>query len=147
MQVMPATARWTANKLGIPYAPSMINNLETNVQLGTGYLKLVLDDFQGSYPMATAAYNAGPNRPRSWRNGPVMEGAAWAESVPFGETRDYIKKVLANSTNYAILLTGQPQSLRDRLGQVGPLLPGASDLSRELPSGTVRVIESEDGGA
>ena len=147
MQVMPATARWTANKLGISYAPSMINNLETNVQLGTGYLKLVLDDFQGSYPMATAAYNAGPSRPRSWRNGPVMEGAAWAESIPFGETRDYIKKVLANSTNYAILLTGQPQSLRERLGQVGPLLPGVSDLSRELPSGTVRVIESEDGGA
>ena len=76
-----------------------------------------------------------------------MEGAAWAESIPVGETRDYIKKVLANSTNYAILLTGQPQSLRERLGQVGPLLPGVSDLSRELPSGTVRVIESEDGGA
>ena len=55
--------------------------------------------------------------------------------------------MLANSTNYAILLTGQPQSLRERLGQVGPLLPGVSDLSRELPSGTVRVIESEDGGA
>jgi soluble lytic murein transglycosylase len=50
----------------------------------------------------------------------VMEGAAWAENVPFQETRDYVKKVLSNTTLYAALLTGQPQSLKQRLGQVGP---------------------------
>jgi soluble lytic murein transglycosylase len=49
-----------------------------------------------------------------------MEGAAWAENVPFQETRDYVKKVLANTTLYAALITGQPQSLKQRLGLVGP---------------------------
>lgn len=133
MQVMPATARWTARKLGIPYSAGMLHDLDTNIEIGTGYLKLVLDDFGGSYPLAAAAYNAGPNRPRAWRNGPVIEGAAWAENIPFGETRDYVKKVLANTVNYAVLLTGQPQSLLQRLGQVGPLLPGVADAATELP--------------
>ena len=140
MQVMPATARYTARKLGIPYEPSMLADLDTNVRLGTGYLKLVQDDFGGSLPMAAAAYNAGPNRPRAWRNGPMLEGAIWAENIPFGETRDYVKKVLSNTVNYAILLTGQPQSLRSRLGQVGPLAPGLPDMARDLPSSAVRQI-------
>jgi hypothetical protein len=71
-------------------------------------------------PLAAAAYNAGPGRPRNWRNGPVMDAAIWAENVPFSETRDYVKKVLSNTTNYAAILTGQPQSLKARLGTVGP---------------------------
>ena len=86
----------------------------------------MLDDFDGSMPLAAAAYNAGPGRPRSWRNGPVMEAAIWAENVPFNETRDYVKKVLANTTNYAAMLTGQPQSLKARLGRVGPRDAGAA---------------------
>ena len=52
----------------------------------------------------------------------MLEGAIWAENIPFGETRDYVQKVLANTTNYAVVLGGQPQSLLARLGQVGPLL-------------------------
>lgn len=121
MQVMPATARWTARKLGMNnFTPSQLTDRDTNIAIGTGYLKLVLDDFAGSMPMAAAAYNAGPSRPRAWRNGPVMEGAAWAENIPFTETRDYVKKVLANTTFYAAMLTGQPQSLKARLGTVGP---------------------------
>src|SRR5690606_5208060 len=64
MQVMPATARWTARKIGLKYSPSMLSDPETNLKLGTGYLKLVLDDFEGSQAMAAAAYNAGPGRPR-----------------------------------------------------------------------------------
>lgn len=139
MQVMPATARYTARKLGIPYDGSL-NDLDTNVRIGTGYLKLALDDFEGSYPLAAAAYNAGPNRPRSWRNGPTMEGAVFAENIPFGETRDYVKKVLANTVNYALTLTGRPQSLLSRLGQVGPLAAGLADPARELPSPEVREI-------
>src|SRR5690606_25993731 len=84
MQVMPATARWTARKLGMDgFQPSQLNDRDTNIAIGTGYLKLVLDDFAGSMPMAAAAYNAGPGRPRAWREGPVMEAAAWAENVPF----------------------------------------------------------------
>jgi hypothetical protein len=75
MQVMPATARWTAKKIGLDnFTPNQINDRDTNIAIGTGYLKLVLDDFAGSMPLAAAAYNAGPGRPRSWRNGPILEG-------------------------------------------------------------------------
>jgi soluble lytic murein transglycosylase len=104
-----------------------------NVAIGTGYLKLVLDDFGGSMPMAAAAYNAGPGRPRVWRNGPVLEAAIWAEAIPFLETRDYVKKVLANTTNYAAVLTGQPQSLKARLGSVGPKPVNAVESYPDLP--------------
>ena len=134
MQVMPATARWTAKKIGLPgFTPDQLADRETNITIGTGYLKLVLDDFAGSMPMAAAAYNAGPGRPRVWRNGPVLEAAIWAENVPFTETRDYVKKVLSNTTNYAALLTGQPQSLKARLGQVGPLDANTVELIKDLP--------------
>jgi soluble lytic murein transglycosylase len=134
MQVMPATARWTARKLGMNgFNASQLNDRDTNIAIGTGYLKLVLDDFGGSMPLAAAAYNAGPGRPRNWRNGPVMEAAAWAENVPFGETRDYVKKVLANTTMYAAILTGQPQSLKERLGTIGPREASQPEASRDLP--------------
>jgi soluble lytic murein transglycosylase len=134
MQVMPATARWTARRIGLNgFTPDQLNDRDTNIAIGTGYLKLVLDDFGGSMPLAAAAYNAGPNRPRAWRNGPVIEAAAWAENVPFGETRDYVKKVLSNATIYAAVLSGQPQSLKSRLGQVGPRDAALPEPSRELP--------------
>jgi soluble lytic murein transglycosylase len=122
MQIMPATAKWTAKKIGLKnFQTEQLNHRDTNIAIGTTYLKLVLDNFQGSMPLAAAAYNAGPSRSRRWRNGPVLEGAIWAECVPFTETRDYVKKVLANTTLYAAILTGEPQSLKARLGKVGPI--------------------------
>ena len=134
MQVMPATARWTARRIGLNnFTPGQINDRDTNIAIGTGYLRLVLEDFTGSMPLAAAAYNAGPSRSRAWRNGPVIEGAAWAENVPFHETRDYVKKVLANTTAYAAILTGQPQSLKARLGTVGPRDPAQPEVNREIP--------------
>ena len=134
MQVMPATARWTAKKIGlVNFTPDQINNRDTNIAIGTGYLKLVLDDFAGSMPLAAAAYNAGPSRSRNWRNGPVLEAAIWAENIPFHETRDYVKKVLSNSTSYAAVLSGQPQSLRSRLGTVGPRGAGTESENKDLP--------------
>jgi soluble lytic murein transglycosylase len=134
MQVMPATAKWTAKKIGMSsFTPDQITDKEVNVAIGTGYLKLVLDDFEGSMAMAAAAYNAGPGRPRNWRNGPVLEAAIWAENVPFQETRDYVKKVLSNTTNYAAILTRQPQSLKTRLGQVGPRNSALVDVNTDLP--------------
>ena len=137
MQVMPPTAKWTAKKIGMTdFQPHHITNRDTNIAIGTGYLKLVLDDFAGSMPMAAAAYNAGPSRPRSWRGqsgGPVMEAAIWAENVPFAETRDYVKKVLSNTTNYAALISGQPQSLKTRLGMVGPREGGQLMANQDLP--------------
>jgi soluble lytic murein transglycosylase len=134
MQVMPATARWTARKIGLTdFTPGQITDRDTNIAIGTGYLRLVLDDFAGSLPLAAAAYNAGPSRPRAWRNGPILEAAIWAENVPFAETRDYVKKVLSNTTNYAAILTGQPQSLKARLGSIGPRLGSADAENKELP--------------
>ncbi|MCM2339852.1 lytic transglycosylase domain-containing protein [Rhodoferax sp.] len=136
MQVMPATARWTAKKIGMTsFQPHQITERDTNIAIGTGYLKLVLDDFAGSMPLAAAAYNAGPGRPRAWRGqpgAPVLEAAIWAENVPFSETRDYVKKVLANTTIYAAMISGQTQSLKARLGQVGPP-DGALTVNRDLP--------------
>ena len=134
MQVMPATAKWTAKKIGLTsFTPDQITDREVNVAIGTGYLKLVLDDFEGSMPLATAAYNAGPGRSRTWRNGPVLEAAIWAENIPFQETRDYVKKVLSNTTNYAAILTRQPQSLKARLGQVGPRNSPMAEVNKDLP--------------
>ena len=134
MQVMPATARWTAKKIGLDnFTANQITDRDTNIAIGTGYLKLVLDDFAGSLPMAAAAYNAGPGRPRNWRNGPLLEAAIWAENVPFNETRDYVKKVLSNTTNYAAILSGQPQSLKARLGTIGPRTGVAEPENKELP--------------
>jgi soluble lytic murein transglycosylase len=137
MQVMPATARWTAKKIGlIDFQAHQITDRDTNIAIGTGYLKLVLDSFGGSMPMAAAAYNAGPGRPRLWRGqtgSPTVEAAIWAENVPFAETRDYVKKVLSNTTSYAALLTGQPQSLKKRLGMVGPRDAGVTEINTDLP--------------
>ena len=134
MQIMPATARWTARKMGLAYTPDMITDRDTNLRIGTGYLKLVLDDFGGSQAMAAAAYNAGPGRPRRWREGPVLEVAAWAENIPFAETRDYVKKVLSNATWYSALMSGKPPALKARLGgSIGPREATATAPSIELP--------------
>jgi soluble lytic murein transglycosylase len=135
MQLMPATARWTAKQMGMAFTPQMINDREVNLQLGTFYLKRVLDDFDGSLAMATAAYNAGPGRPRRWREGgATMEPAAWAETIPFNETRDYVKKVISNSVYYAAML-GQPlPTLKARLGKpIGPRDAGAPAPDKDIP--------------
>ena len=133
MQLMPATARWTAKKVGLDFQPAQINDIDTNLRLGTSYLKMLVDDFAGSQALAAAAYNAGPGRPRRWREGPVMDAAAWAENVPFNETRDYVKKVLSNAAIYAQLL-GSGQPLPQRLGNtIGPREPGAPAPDGNLP--------------
>ena len=122
MQVMPKTAAWTAKKIGLlNFKPESLASRDVNIAIGTGYLKLVLDSFEGSMPMAAAAYNAGPSRVRRWQDGSIVEGAIWAESLPFNETRDYVKKVLANTVNYQALITSEPQSLKARLGVIGPM--------------------------
>ena len=134
MQVMPATAKWTAKKVGIPFRPEQLADSGFNMTIGTSYLKLVLDDFGGSMAMAAAAYNAGPSRPRRWREGPLLDAAIWAENIPFNETRDYVKKVLVNTTIYAQLLGSNDTSLRARLGrQIGPRTSGTDIVPTETP--------------
>jgi len=122
MQLMPSTAKYVAKKIGLDsYRPDGVADLDTNLTLGTSYLRMVLDDLDNLPVLATAAYNAGPGRPRAWRatlTRPV-EGAIFAETIPFNETRDYVKKVMSNATYYAVLITGNPQSLKARMGFVG----------------------------
>lgn len=123
MQLMPATARYVAKKIGLSgYQQEQVNDIKTNILLGTNYLKMVLADLDGSQAMATAAYNAGPGRPRSWRASlpRSVEGAIFAETIPFSETRGYVKNVLSNATYYAALFENKPQSLKERLGSVAP---------------------------
>lgn len=134
MQVMPRTAKWTAKKIGMKnFQPEQLNQHDTNIAIGIGYLKLVLDNFHSSMPMAAAAYNAGPSRPRKWRNGPLLEGAIWTECIPFNETRDYVKKVLSNATMYSAVITGEPQSLKARLGKIGPREKNDPQEDSDLP--------------
>ncbi len=134
MQVMPGTASWTAKKLGIPYTPDLITDRVTNLRIGAGYLKLVLDDLGGSQAMAAAAYNAGPSRPRRWREGAKVDAAAWVENIPFNETRDYVKKVLGNAVVYAHIIDGVPMSVRKRLGAtIGPRAASAPPPEADLP--------------
>ncbi|MFC3107832.1 transglycosylase SLT domain-containing protein [Undibacterium arcticum] len=131
MQIMPATASYVAKKIGFgDYSRDRVNEINTNILLGTNYLSMVLDDLDGSQALATAAYNAGPGRSRAWRaslSGPV-EGAIFAETIPFAETRGYVKNVLSNATYYAALFEHQPQSLKARLGTVTPKGFVASEL-------------------
>ena len=123
MQVMPATGQYVAKKIGLTdFVQAMLTDLRTNILLGANYMNMVLASADGSQPLASAAYNAGPGRARNWRatlNGP-MEGAIFAESIPYAETRSYVKNVLANATNYAALFDNKPQSLKARLGVVRP---------------------------
>ncbi|MDF3886995.1 transglycosylase SLT domain-containing protein [Cupriavidus basilensis] len=123
MQVMPATAKWVARKIGMSdFSPSMMSDPNVNIMLGTNYMSMVFTDLDSSWTLASAAYNAGPGRPKSWRSSlqRQVEGAIFAETIPFSETRTYVKNVLSNATYYAALMSGRPQSLKDRLGTVAP---------------------------
>jgi soluble lytic murein transglycosylase len=121
MQLMPGTARWVARKLGLKnWRWSEVTELETNVSLGTWYLRHVFDALDGHPVLASAAYNAGPGRARAWRPGGAMEGAIYAETIPFNETRDYVQKVMANASYYGHVFGQQVQSLKERLGTVAP---------------------------
>jgi soluble lytic murein transglycosylase len=120
MQLMPKTAQWVANKIGLKnYHPARVAELGTNVTLGTHYLKMVLTSLDNHPVLASAAYNAGPGRARRWRAEVPLEGAIYAETIPFNETRDYVKKVMSNAVYYSTLFEDKPQSLKTRLGMVG----------------------------
>jgi soluble lytic murein transglycosylase len=104
------------------YGHGMLSDIRTNILLGTNYLNMVLNNAEGSQVLATAAYNAGPGRTRTWRgllNAP-MEGAVFVETIPFEETRNYVRNVMSNATNYAALFEKRPQSLKARLGTIAP---------------------------
>lgn len=121
MQVMPATGKWVAGKIGMSgYHIGLLSDPNTNVQLGTNYMRLILEDLDNHAVLASAGYNAGPGRAKRWRDVKPLEGAIYAETIPFDETRDYVKKVMTNTVIYAAMLEGRPQSLKNRLGTIAP---------------------------
>ena len=133
MQLMPATAKWVARKIGLKdFHQGQVHDTETNLLLGTSYMRLVMESLDDHPVLASAAYNAGPGRARRWRGERALEGAIYAETIPFNETRDYVKKVMSNAVYYAALFDGKPQSLKQRLGIVEPPAP-ADPNAEELP--------------
>ena len=132
MQVMPRTAKWIAKRLGIQgYRHDMIYKLDTNIQFGTHYLRYTMDQADGQSVIATAAYNAGPSRARRWRPTQPIEGAIYAETIPFSETRDYVKKVMGNAHFYTHRLGLRMQSLKQRLGLVSTQAEPEGDAAEE----------------
>ncbi|MFA7267833.1 MAG: transglycosylase SLT domain-containing protein [Sterolibacterium sp.] len=134
MQLMPKTAQWVAKKIKLrDFRPSRVAELETNLTLGTNYLRLVLASLDNHPVLASAAYNAGPGRARRWRADVPLEGAIYAETIPFNETRDYVKKVMSNAVYYSALFDDKPQSLKLRLGTVGARGKSGTKADPDLP--------------
>lgn len=134
MQLMPATARWVAKKIGLrDFSQGKVNDTEVNVLLGTTYMRLVMESLDQHPVLASAAYNAGPGRARKWKADTPLEGAIYAETIPFNETRDYVKKVMSNAVYYSVLFNGKAESLKSRLGVIAPKSSAEVQKVEELP--------------
>lgn len=124
MQIMPATGAMLAKNIGMKNTRQLkLTDVNLNIRLGTTYMRQLQDRFGGSALLASAAYNAGPSRALNWRAAlpQKIDGAAFAESIPFPETRDYVKRVLTNAVLYNALHNGgSVPSLRQLLGEVIP---------------------------
>jgi len=112
MQIMPATARSVAKRIGIAYDPNRLNDPDYNMRLGSAYLGHMITGFSGSYVLAAAAYNAGPGRPAAWvgfcgdpRN-MQADPLDFIECIPFSETRNYVMRVMENVQVYRARLGG-----------------------------------------
>ncbi|XDK20360.1 murein transglycosylase [Kosakonia cowanii] len=115
MQIMPATATHTVKMFSIPgYSnSSQLFDPETNIKIGTSYLQYVYQQFGDNRIFASAAYNAGPGRVRSWLNnsGGKLDAVAFIESIPFSETRGYVKNVLAYDAYYRYFLQDEKATI------------------------------------
>jgi soluble lytic murein transglycosylase len=116
MQLMPGTARETATKLGLSYNATSLNDPSYNMRLGSTYIQRMLDYYGGSYPLAIAAYNAGPGNVNKFirANGdprtPGVDVIDWIEKIPLSETRGYVQRVLENAVVYDLIHTDKARS-------------------------------------
>jgi soluble lytic murein transglycosylase len=140
MQMMPATAKKMARIAGIPYDQhSLLYDTAYNMQLGMGELQHQLDNWGGSYILAIAAYNAGPTNVRRWvkqfgdPRTPGIDPVDWIESIPFGETRNYVQRVIENIQVYRNRLAGADQPSRILADIYRPNPPRASVLKYVPP--------------
>lgn len=112
MQLMPATAQIMARKTGVSYSPSMLDEPEYNMKLGSSFLGQLVDQFSGSYVMAVAGYNAGPGRPTQWSSycgdprGGNTDPLDFIECIPFSETRNYVMRVMEGMQMYRAKMHG-----------------------------------------
>ena len=123
MQIIPSTARLVARSLGLSnFTLDQLGDIDTNVQLGTAYLAQTKNKLDGSFPLASAGYNAGPGRPPQWKSTLTrsVDGAIYAETIPFSETRGYVKNVMANTVFYYLAMKQRPPKLKDLMGTVSP---------------------------
>ncbi|KAF7275359.1 hypothetical protein GWI33_011830, partial [Rhynchophorus ferrugineus] len=119
MQVMPDTARLIARQIGETYSPSALSNMNTNVRYGTYYLGMIQGQLSGHPVLATAGYNAGPNRAKRWQpDSQPLPADQYTESIPILETRDYVKHVLTNAVHYGVVLGQGPQSISNFMAPV-----------------------------
>lgn len=133
MQVMPQTGEHTAAKLGMRnFNSRMLLQAQYNIPIGSQYLKMMYHDFDDNMILATAAYNAGPSRVKSWlpKSG-CVEPDIWIENIPFYETRGYVKRVLEYTSVYDWRLQGDHTRITARMDPVTPLQPSNS-LSSNL---------------
>ena len=131
MQIMPATAKWIAKQLELSdFKPQTIYEIDTNIYFGTTYLRTLLDRLDGNIILATAGYNAGPNRASRWQASlpKTTEGAIFIETIPFTETRNYVQNVLANTVEYA---HGEGQNIPSFRKWLGTICPEAKEVVKE----------------
>lgn len=122
MQLMPATGRDTARRARIPYqGRHSLTDPETNIALGTRYLGRMLERFDNNPALAAAAYNAGPHRVEVWLpRDAQLPADVWIDTIPFRETRRYVRRVLASDTVFDWRINEQPKRLSVRLPPVRP---------------------------
>jgi soluble lytic murein transglycosylase len=118
MQLMKNTAKIVAKEAKLPYSISgLTRDPEYNIKLGSYYFNGLIDDYNGVFPFAIAAYNAGPNRVKTWRriNGDPSKGQIsyinWIEQIRFEETRNYVQRVLENINVYKYILSKEPVTI------------------------------------
>ncbi len=116
MQIMPDTAKLVARQMGETYNPAALTDMNTNIRYGTFYLSMIQSQLSSSPVLATAGYNAGPNRARRWQpDSQSIAADQYTESIPLTETRDYVKHVMTNATHYGVLLGQGAQSIEKRM--------------------------------
>lgn len=116
MQIMPDTAKLIARQMGETYNPAALNEMNTNIRYGTFYLSMIQGQLSNNPVLATAGYNAGPNRARRWQpDYQSISADQYTETIPLLETRDYVKHVMTNTTHYGVLLGQGAQSLSQRM--------------------------------
>ena len=134
MQLMPATARWTAKKIGLPYTPAMITDRDTNLRLGTAYLKLVLDDFGGSQADGRRRLQRRPGPAAQVARRPAARAADLGREHPVHrDARLRQEGAVATPPYYAALLGGKRTPTLAPRPPIGPRDRDAPAVDSDLP--------------